>query len=49
MALFKGAGVALVTPMHEDGTVNFEVLESIIEEQILGDTDAIISVGTTGA
>ena len=34
--------------MHEDGTVNFEVLESIIEEQILGDTDAIISVGTTG-
>ena len=48
MALFKGAGVALVTPMHEDGTVNFEVLESIIEEQILGDTDAIISVGTTG-
>ena len=48
MALFKGAGVALVTPMYEDGTVNFEVLESIIEEQILGDTDAIISVGTTG-
>ena len=48
MALFKGAGVALVTPMHEDGTVNFEVLEEIIEDQIAGGTDAIISVGTTG-
>lgn len=48
MALFKGAGVALVTPMHEDGTVNFEVLEAIIEDQIAGGTDAIISVGTTG-
>ena len=48
MALFKGAGVALVTPMHEDGTVNFEVLEAIIEDQIAAGTDAIISVGTTG-
>ena len=48
MALFKGAGVALVTPMYEDGTVNFEVLEAIIEDQIAGGTDAIISVGTTG-
>ena len=48
MVLFKGAGVALVTPMHEDGTVNFEVLEAIIEDQIAGGTDAIISVGTTG-
>ena len=48
MALFKGAGVALVTPMHEDGTVNFEVLEAIIEDQIESGTDAIISVGTTG-
>ena len=48
MALFKGAGVALVTPMHEDGTVNFEVLEAIIEDQIASGTDAIISVGTTG-
>ena len=34
--------------MHEDGTVNFEVLEAIIEDQIAGGTDAIISVGTTG-
>ena len=48
MALFKGAGVALITPMHEDGSVNFEALKEIIEEQIEKGTDAIISVGTTG-
>ena len=48
MALFKGAGVALSTPMHEDGSVNFEALKEIIEEQIEKGTDAIISVGTTG-
>ena len=48
MALFKGAGVALITPMHEDGSVNFEALKEIIEEQIEKGSDAIISVGTTG-
>ena len=48
MALFKGAGVALITPMHEDGSVNFDALKEIIEEQIDKGTDAIISVGTTG-
>ena len=48
MALFKGAGVALITPMQEDGSVNFEALKEIIEEQIEKGTDAIISVGTTG-
>ena len=30
MAIFKGAGVAIVTPMHEDGTVNFDKLEEMI-------------------
>ena len=48
MALFNSAGVALITPMHEDGSVNFEALKEIIEEQIEKGTDAIISVGTTG-
>lgn len=48
MALFKGAGVALITPMYEDGSVNFDALKEIIEEQIDKGTDAIISVGTTG-
>ena len=33
MAIFEGAGVALVTPFKENGSVNYEVLESLIEEQ----------------
>ena len=48
MAIFKGAGVALVTPFHEDESVNYEALEALIEMQIEGNTDAIIVCGTTG-
>ncbi len=48
MALFTGAGVAIITPMHEDGTVNFEELGRILEDQIAHKTDAIIICGTTG-
>lgn len=48
MAIFTGAGVAIVTPMHEDLSVNFEKLGELIEEQIAGGTDAIIICGTTG-
>lgn len=48
MAIFKGAGVAIVTPMHEDGSVNYEKLAELLEEQIAGGTDAIIICGTTG-
>lgn len=48
MALFKGAGVALITPFHEDGSVNYEKLTEILEEQITEGTDAIVAVGTTG-
>jgi len=48
MALFEGAGVALVTPFKENGEVNYEKLEEIVEEQIAGGTDAIIACGTTG-
>ncbi|MCD7990491.1 MAG: 4-hydroxy-tetrahydrodipicolinate synthase [Clostridia bacterium] len=48
MALFEGAGVALVTPFKENGEVNYEKLEEIVEEQIGGGTDAIIACGTTG-
>ena len=48
MAIFKGAGVALVTPMKENGEVNFESLERLLEDQIANGTDAVISVGTTG-
>ena len=46
--IFKGAGVALVTPMNSDGSVNYDELEKLIEFQIENGTDAIISCGTTG-
>ena len=48
MSIFEGAGVALVTPMKEDGSVNYDKLEELIEQQIEGGTDAIIIAGTTG-
>ena len=48
MAIFKGAGVAIVTPMKENGDVNFEKLGEILEEQIAAGTDAVIICGTTG-
>ena len=48
MAIFKGAGVAIVTPMFEDGSVNYDKLKEILEEQIAKETDAIIICGTTG-
>ncbi|MDO5834656.1 MAG: 4-hydroxy-tetrahydrodipicolinate synthase [Lachnospiraceae bacterium] len=48
MALFRGAGVALVTPFHADGSVDYEKLAELVEEQIAGGTDAIIACGTTG-
>ena len=36
MAIFKGAGVALITPFHEDESVNYEALEALVEMQIAG-------------
>lgn len=48
MALFTGAGVAIVTPMHEDGKVNYDKLAELLEYQIANGTDAIIICGTTG-
>lgn len=48
MAIFKGAGVAIVTPMCKDGKVNYEKLEEMLEFQIANSTDAIIICGTTG-
>lgn len=48
MSIFKGAGVAIVTPFHEDGSVNYEAFGKQIERQIAGGTDAIIVCGTTG-
>ncbi len=48
MAIFEGAGVALITPFLANGEVNYDKLEELLEEQISGGTDAIISCGTTG-
>ena len=48
MAIFKGAGVAIVTPFHQDGTVNYEKFAELIEYQITNSTDAIVVCGTTG-
>lgn len=48
MAIFKGAGVAIVTPFYENGEINFGKLEEYIDFQIENNTDAIIICGTTG-
>lgn len=48
MAIFNGAGVAIVTPFHEDGSINYDAFEELIEFQIQNGTDAIIVCGTTG-
>lgn len=47
MSIFKGAGVAIVTPMKSDLEVNYDKLAELLEEQIAGKTDAIIICGTT--
>lgn len=46
--LFTGSGVAIITPMNCDGSINFDELGKIIEFQIENGTDAIITCGTTG-
>ncbi len=48
MAIFKGAGVAIVTPFTTDDKVNYEALGKMIDFQIENGTDAIIICGTTG-
>lgn len=46
--IFTGAAVAIITPMNEDGTVNYNEFEKIIDFQIENGTDAIVICGTTG-
>lgn len=48
MSVFTGAGVAIVTPFHEDFSINYEAFAELIEYQIANSTDAIIVMGTTG-
>lgn len=46
--VFTGAAVAIITPMHADGSVYYEELGRVIEDQIANHTDAIVICGTTG-
>ncbi len=48
MSIFKGAGVAIVTPMKSNGEVNYEKLAELLDYQINNKTDAIVICGTTG-
>ena len=45
--VFTGAGVAIITPMYEDGSINFDELGRIVENQIARGTDAIVICGMT--
>lgn len=46
--VFTGAGVAIITPMCQDGSINFDELGRILEDQLARGTDAVIICGTTG-
>lgn len=48
MSIFKGSAVAIITPFKEDGSVNYEKLEELLEWHIKENTDAIVICGTTG-
>ena len=46
--IFTGSGVAIITPMNADGSVNYDKYRELVEWQIENGTDAIIACGTTG-
>lgn len=46
--IFTGAAIAIITPMNADGSVNYDVLGEMIDNQIENGTDAIVICGTTG-
>lgn len=46
--VFRGSAVALVTPMKEDGSINYPVLEELLQFHLENETDAIVATGTTG-
>lgn len=48
MAIFTGAGVALITPFKKDGSIDYDKLNEILDYQIDNGTDSIIITGTTG-
>ena len=48
MSIFRGSGVALVTPMKENEEINYDAMDELIEAQIAGGTDALVVCGTSG-
>lgn len=48
MAIFKGSGVALVTPFTENNEIDFDKVRELIEYQLKNNTDSIVICGTTG-
>src|SRR6056297_1650953 len=46
--MFKGVGTALITPFKENGEVDYELFEKILEHQLENDIDALVVLGTTG-
>ena len=48
MAIFTGAGVAIITPFHEDGSINYDQLKKLVDYHCVNGTDSIVICGTTG-
>lgn len=48
MAIFKGSGVAIVTPFQKDGSIDYDMLDRLIDYHCENGTDSIIICGTTG-
>ncbi len=46
--IFTGAAIAIITPMNADGSINYDKLGELIDDQIENGTDAIVICGTTG-
>lgn len=45
---FTGTGVAIITPFHEDGKIDWESFRNVIEYQIKGEVEYLVVLGTTG-
>ena len=46
--IFTGAAVAIITPMNADGSINYDEMARIIDQQIENGTDAVVVCGSTG-
>ena len=46
--VFRGVATAMITPMKEDGSINYPVFQELLEYQIAHQADAVVVAGTTG-